>query len=423
MKKLLFFMLFGSCVLSAAERLSLDQALSLGLAENPGLRRSRQEIRAAVGRRWSGTSLPRPELSWSYEYMPLGKSLSSFGERTIEVAQELDFPTNYLLRHRLLQADVEAARQQYRKTAITLAAEIKRSYWTARAAGDQLAVARENLALTEEFDRKAAVRYQAGEGSWLEKLTAGMQRTQAVNSLESAQNQAGATLTALGLLVGRRSDPAAPWQLSDSLFYRPQPVDLTALEAQARAQNPDLRGAELARQALSRKRELAWSSLLPGLRFAWSRQAMDGGGSDYWGVTLGASVPLWFLFDQRGQIEEAAADVMAGEYEWIGQANALHAALAEAFLDYTTRERQLLLHLKELLPQAAEIYRTAAVSYDAGEIGYLEFLQSKQTMTAVHAGYIDALLAWQLAAIRLEELTGQLPELPAHDPDLEELNR
>jgi len=408
MKKTVLLLFLASGVLHAQETISLEQAMNLALRHNPELQQARQVQRAAAGRFWSGIALPQPELGYTYEYLPLGKSLSHFGEKTIELAQEFDFPTTYLLRGRALNAETALARAQVRRKALGLLAAVQRSYWEVKALEAQLVIAQANLHLAIEFSRKAAIRHEAGEGSLLEKLTAEVQRTQAMSALESARGERRAALARLLVLLGRERQEGE-MVLTDTLTYQPRSLTLEELEAAALRQSPELKQAAIATGALRTRQALSWSSLLPGFRLAWSRQALEGGGNDYYGVAMGASLPLWFLFDQRGRIQEATAELRGGEYEQTALRNELTARLQTAWLAYNNQERQVRLYQSELLPQADEIYRTAAVSYDAGEIGYLELLQSRQTLAGVRSGYIDALLDYQKAVIELNELAGEVP--------------
>lgn len=408
MKKTVLLLLLASGILHAQETISLEQAMNLALRHNPELQQARQVRRAAAGRVWSGMALPQPELSYAYEYLPLGKSLSHFGERTIEVAQEFDFPTTYLLRGRALNAETVLARTQLRRKALALLSDVQRAYWEVKAREAQLIIAETNCELAAEFSRKAAIRQEAGEGSLLEKLTAQVQSTQAQNAMESAQGERSAALARLVALLGRERD-SGTWVLTDTLTYQPRSLTLEELEAAAWRQSPDLLRAEIAVSTLRTRQALSWSSLLPSFRLGYSRQALEGGGNDYYGVAFGATIPLWFLFDQRGRVQEATAELRGGEFEQTALRNELSARLHTAWLEYTNQERQVRLFQNELLPQANEIYRTATVSYDAGEIGYLELLQSRQTVAGMHAGYIDALVGYKRASIELNELAGEVP--------------
>ena len=54
--------------------LSINDAVSIGLNENPQLKAAYEKIKSVKGRFWNGISLPMPEISKNFEYVPKGKS-------------------------------------------------------------------------------------------------------------------------------------------------------------------------------------------------------------------------------------------------------------------------------------------------------------------------------------------------------------
>ena len=78
-----------------------------------------------------------------------------------------------------------------------------------------------------------------------------------------------------------------------------------------------------------------------------------------------------------------------------------------SYQEFTNDERQVQLYQNDLLPQAQEVYRSAATSYEAGEITYIEFLQARQTLISARSSYIDALYHYNAALARLEKAVGR----------------
>jgi outer membrane protein TolC len=60
----------------------------------------------------------------------------------------------------------------------------------------------------------------------------------------------------------------------------------------------------------------------------------------------------------------------------------------------------------DLRNEADETMRIAAVSFDTGRIGYLEYLTTRQSINAIHLGYYDALIGYFNAAAAWESATG-----------------
>ena len=81
-----------------------------------------------------------------------------------------------------------------------------------------------------------------------------------------------------------------------------------------------------------------------------------------------------------------------------------------AYIDFVNDEKQLQLYQSELVPLAEEAFRTADLSYQVGEITYLEFLQAKFTTINTRINLIKSLFDFKEATINLEESTGLILE-------------
>jgi len=386
-------------------KLSLNDAIEIGLKNNPELKSSFEKINAASGRFWSGISLPYPELEVSYEYIPTSQSLNNYSEKTFSFSQSIEFPTNYFLRGSKLSTAEEIAENEYKLSEIGLISKIKTAYFKALTNEEQLIIAKDNLSIAEDFYHKAEIRYNVGEGTNLEKLTAKVQYTEALNNVEVQKNHLLAAYTELNYALGYGKTETDEIVLTDRMEYNVFDFGLEKLLTDAVNNNPQLKVKELNLNTSSIDRTLAWSSLLPNFNFSYFKQSRDGD-DGFYGASFGISVPLWFMLDQRGQIQEASANVSIAESELQSLRNEIYLLIKNAFTEFKNEEKQVQLYQSEILPQAEEIYRTAFQSYEAGEISYIEFLQAKQLIINSKSNYINALLLYNLSIITLEEAVG-----------------
>ena len=267
-----------------------------------------------------------------------GSSIKQFGERTVEISQSLDFPTNILFRGLQLSSQVSVAEAEHSSTSIAITSRVKIAYYDVLAKQKKIELAEENLTIADDFARKAEIRYNVGEATNLERLTATVQRTQARNALEVAQNDLKISLGELYYALGRtKEEQQHEVILTDSLVYQPITGTLEQLTERAYAINPQLKAASGRVSVASLGRTLAWSSFLPNLNASYYRQTV-GGNSDFYGVSFGISVPLWFLFDQRGQIQEASANLGIAEYNLQSVNNFISVDVKNAFLDMKNNE-------------------------------------------------------------------------------------
>lgn len=403
----LFIYFTGYGQQTAQEKLlSMEEAVNIALKTNPDIKTARAKIDAAGGRMLSGFSLPAPELSLSYDYIPSGKPVSSFNERSIGISQSFDFPSAYFLKKSMLSGEYLTAENELALAEFQTVIKVKSAYISALAKQEELKLAKENLTIAGDFNKKAEVRYSAGEATYLEQMTARVQYTEALNNINVKENELKSAMAELGLAMGYGKEREyIGCRLTDSLSFENLNITFDKLMDAASSVNPLLKISELKLSASSTAKTLAWTSLLPSFTLAFSKQTRDGI-NGFYGASLGMTLPLWFMFDQKGKILEAEAGSRIAESELQCTKNELHFRVNKAFNDYQTALKQVQLYQNEILPQADEIYRSAYKSYEAGEIMYVEFLQAKQTSAGSRNNYINALLSYNLAVISLEEAAG-----------------
>lgn len=393
--------------LNESNSITLTEAIEIGLKNNPVIKSAYENISAVEGKFWSGISLPSPEIGVSYEFVPLGSGLNNYEERTFGISQAFEFPTNYFLRGSISGDENDIAYLNFKQSEIQITRQIKTAYYNVLAKQKLLAIAKENLQIADDFSKKAEIRYNVGEGTNLERLTAKVQFTEAKNILALAQNELKSSFAELNYSLGYSRLSDEKFILIDSLaFSKLDTLSFENLYHLSLSSNQQIKISELNVNALSTERTLAWSSLLPGFNISYFRQSL-GSDDNYYGASLDISVPLWFLFDNRGQIQYASAKVNIAESELVSVKNEVYLNLTNAYNDYSNNLQQVSLYQEHILPQALEVYRSASASYDAGEITYIEYLQARQTIISSEKNYTEALLNYYRSIFSLEEIVGQ----------------
>lgn len=400
---LTFMKLYGQ---SDNINLSLNDALLIALKQNPELIESTEQVNAAAGRFWSGISLPKPSVDLSFEFAPISKSLSSYSEKTLSISQSFEFPTNYFLKGSKLSDEQEIANYQRTKKERQIIAEVKTAYYNVLAKKELIEYAKENLSISKDFYNKAGIRYNVGEGTNIEQLTAKVQLSEAKNKLSTAENELRTSLAELNYLLGNESIKYTYYLLSDTLQFQTFSFSLEDLFTVTTNNNPDIKIAELNTNITSTEKTLSWSSLLPNFNLAYFRQTRDGD-NGFYGASFGVEVPLWFLFNQRGDIQEASAKNSIAEAIYIQTKNEITLKVKNVFIDYITTYQQLKTYTEDILPQAQEVYRAGRKSYDAGELSYIEYLQVKQLLNTTKESYIVALYNYNKSIASIEEILGK----------------
>ena len=389
------------------QKLSMKEAVDIAKKNNPEIKSAAKNISAARGRFWSGISLPQPEIGASYEYAPLHTGLKNFSERTLQASQSLEFPTRYFLKGKKLNKQQQMTSYELCLTERNVISQVKTSYCKVLARQYQVISAEENLAISADFFKKAEIRQQLGEGTDLERRTAKVQYTEAQNNLDIAQNDLALAFAELNYTLGfGKQNYDSNFYLTDSLVFRDYQIDKEKIFRSFDESNSQVKIAKLNYEIASVDKRLALSSMLPDINLAYFKQMRDGN-NGFYGASFGISVPLWFMFDQRGKIQEASANKSISESELQVTRNEMALKLKSALTEHDNNLRQVRLYVNDILPQAEEIFKIALKSYDAGELTYLEYLQAKQTLINSRHNYISALWNHYQSVFRIEEIIGQ----------------
>lgn len=389
------------------QRMSVSDAERITKEQNVTLKKGMNRVASAEGKYLSGVSPKMPELSLSYDFVPNGTGLSNFEERSLEINQEFEFPLKTVYKGEQLNSAIDILKAENDVEGLNVLSEVRKAYISLLARQSLVKVAEENLAVADEFRGKSTIRYNLGEATHLEKLTAEVQFAQAQNNLEVLKNQYRIAVTDLLYAMGVKKgyDNYEP-VLTDSLVYLPYNGSLETVMEKTLKTNPVLYLSGLKRTGSQIGKKVAMSSYLPDFIVGYKTQAINGV-NDYYGINLGISVPLWFLFDQKGKVREADAEIKISENESDETHLNVMSTARKAYINLKNSEKQILLFSNTLIPESEEIFRVANASYRIGEITYIEFLQAKQTLITTKESYISALRDYNLNLIELEKSIGR----------------
>lgn len=389
------------------QRMSVSDAERITKEHNLTLKKGLNRITSAEGKLLSGVSPQMPEISLNYDFVPNGKGLSSYEERSLEINQGIEFPLKTVYKSEQLGSAIDIIRAENEIEGLNVLSEVRKAYVILLANQWFVRIAEENLTVAEEFRNKSTIRFNVGEATHLEKLTAEVQYAQALNNLEVLKNQYRNAVTDLLTAIGVKSvsgnyEPV----LIDSLMYIPYSGSLESVMEKTLRTNPVLYLSELRKTGSQIGRKLAVSSYLPDFTVGYKTQAINGV-NDYYGINLGITVPLWFLLDQRGKVKEANAEIKISENEYDETYLNVMSAARKAYINLKNSEKQILLFSNTLIPESEEIFRVANASYRIGDITYLEFLQAKQTLISTKESYVSALKEYNINLIELEKSIGR----------------
>jgi cobalt-zinc-cadmium resistance protein CzcA len=361
---------------------SLQECIRVALANNRTMQSGRIAIEQAKDLQGTAFNIGRTSISWSQE--PVGASSNS-----LSLSQDFDFPTVYLARRGLLEAETGLARSQLEVTRNELVRQIAGIYY-------QLLFTQENIRLLQEQDsiyRKfvtvAAAKCNAGESSRLELINAEQLYSENRLALQKAET------------VYRNAQLDMQRWLNTGEWIKPVEPSLPVIETPASlpdfdpGQTPVNRVFESKKTIGEKNLRLAGQGFLPGFNAGLRNQYLE----------LGITLPLFFG-EQRAKTKAAKREI---ERIQIQQEEALASLSKEyqiAVNEYTEARNALDYYRAQGKEQAREISRIAQLAYEKGEIGYTEYILNLKTAIELHLQYASAVNEYNQTVITINYLHG-----------------
>jgi len=389
------------------------------LAANPDLRTASNRVRQAdLALRQAGVSLlPSASASaGSSTSRSEGGSTRKSSSASVGVSYEVDLWGRLAAGQDSARLAAQASRWDMETARITVVASVANSYFQWLTARARLAIAEENLAISERVLKITEARHRNGVATALDvsqQTTAVLQQRTALAPL---QLQARQTASALALLLGEQpvgyaAQLAASHEKGETLLQLQVPGVTPGLPSTLLTRRPDLRAQETRLAAADADVAAARAALLPSLSLSTSGgmssaallQLSSGTGS----LSLGASLAQT-LFDggrKKMQIESIRLqrEMLVDNYATAAR-NAFK-EVDDALGQAATSARQELAQT-EVAAQAERTLRLAEVRYKEGVDSLLAVLDAQRTLFSARDNLTQQRLNRLNAAVSLYRVLG-----------------
>ncbi|WP_419805376.1 TolC family protein [Terriglobus sp.] len=413
--------------------LTLDQALSRAAANEPAFAAAQAEQRALALERTNAKAALLPTAIYhnqSIYTQPNGVPTSRIGQTT--GAASPVFIANNAIREYASQgvfnetvgfAQVGAVRLASARSALAnaqleivrrgLVSTVVNLYYGVGASADKVAVARESLAEADHFVDITQKREAAREVAHADVLKAQLSQQQRQRELDEALLASNKAKLELGVLL--YPNPETPYSLAPASAPAMLP-EKTGIEALAKQNSPELRGALASVQASQAMTYSARAALAPdlALNFTYGIDATNFGvngpdGIHNLGYAMSAAldIPVWDWLSTERKIKASRLREKAATVALTAAQRRLIANLAEFYAEAKTASDQLA-RLDQSFVTARESLRLVNLRYVDGESTVLDVVDAQNTLLAAQTAQIDGRVRYQLALANLQTLTGKL---------------
>lgn len=385
--------------------LSPDQAVAFAVKNN-ALIQSRELQRKAVTE-MLGTSSSLPKLDFEFQY---GQNNSVAVDNIFQVKQQIPFPTVFSARRDLLESDVAIAELDRLQTINTVRGEVLSLCYTALALKELL---RLSLMIDSAYAKYVAaveLRLVSGSTTILEKVSAQAKYGALKQKRARWQTELESTLAMLGSTIGAETtiDVAGEGGFKPLQFSTDNAIDISDSTIQVRQMNTTIARA-------TAETDLERAQLLPDFTVGYVNQSFNGvqnvngvdktfGASDrFSAVSIGLSLPLSQLFSSgRISASELKKQAITSESGYRrSQLQSMYGALLRQLRQHQTEYDY---NGKTSIPNSFIILQTAQTSYTAGDISYVEFVQSLETVLEMTTSSIQTIDGINQTIVRLRTL-------------------
>lgn len=415
MLKIIFLFCFVNPA-AHAEILTLSNAIISARATSPDLRVSVAQAQSADYRAVQALAPSLPSFSYSFQDMNTPyHGLDTPASRVLSLTQPINFPGKALLSHSSLSHQAQALGSQAQAQALQVSLNVKTAYY-------QLQITRENLTLNAEqhlfYERIFATakrRYEAGAITQVDLLNAEValrSNENDLSDLKSAESQARAQLNLLiGEAIERKYEVEAMKPNLNKTF------SLSQLQDNMLENRNELRAARHLAEAANRSYRLAQMSLLPDFQITAGTTFYDvpeaspifttvSSNHTYF-IGLQASVPIWFLFDQRLGISAASSDMTAAEASLRSSINQSKLALENAYDTFVATRTKIQNFEEHIIPLTDQSLNLAIVNYGAGKIDFQTLADTATARRTTRQTYLNTIMNYLVSYSTIGQLIGE----------------
>jgi outer membrane protein TolC len=402
------------------ERLTVEQAVRIGLAHNPQIAASQAAVAAAERNYRSLAAFPSINLAMTHilgnSTAPTLNGLTS--DTFADVGDTLDTSGQRRFQAAAARAQFAAARYTDEETKLTLTQQVRDAYWSLAAARAQTQIAQEGLQDARRVYQLTSTQFEAGASPRVDVIRSSIDQANVQQSAITAQAAERTALTAFNVLLVRPAP--TPADLADQLTEAtvtpaaiPGLPSLPELTRTALARRPLVLAAKEQVRAAEYAVKQARAARFPDVSVDYERSLQN----PTYSVLFGLRLPLLDLGSVRNSIkaaEEARKQAQAQEQQAEQQVTQ---QVAQAYTDYAQARELAASYQTDILSPSGTLLTAAQTGYKQGATGILPVIDAETTLRNARTGYVNSLLALYKAQDEIHAAIGEFPTPVAMAPE------
>jgi cobalt-zinc-cadmium resistance protein CzcA len=398
----------GTVNAQQARVLNLNDAIQMALDSNLSVKSAALSIDVQKALKGAAIDLPKTTIDGEY-----GQFNSYTNDNSITVSQSFAFPTVYVNRSKLANANIRSEEWQYKVTQLEIATQVKQVYWQYAYLLSKQKLLSYQDSLYSGLLRAAELRAKAGETNRLEMITVRSQSLEIKNQLYLVSSDIGISSRKLTVLLNSKSAMIPAVQELQRIDFELK-SDSSSVE-----QNPFLGYMKQQVEVSQIEKKLEQSQAWPDLNIGYFNQTIIGTqdvngipqdfGKDnrFDGVQAGITVPLWFFpYTSKAKAAKIAANIAQTDAEnYTRSISGNYQSLLDEYNKYSSNVE---FYENQAVPEADLIIQQATLSFKAGVLDYFDYVITLNRALIIKQNYLDAINNFNQTIISIEYITGKI---------------
>ncbi|MBI2092004.1 MAG: TolC family protein [Deltaproteobacteria bacterium] len=389
---------------ASAQILTLDNAITKAITNNPSIQSAREMTKAAKARVPQAITPENPTATVEFEKTPINTlNVDEAMSINYGVKQTIPFPSKLVSSGKAAKNEYHAAYQMQKQIELNITSEIKKIFADIMLVDKEIEIENKNRALFSRFTKVAEVKYSTGLSTFDEPVKASIEAADFEAKIAMLEAEHESLLANLEYLLNEEMP-------RDTKFEAPKEPEfnhtLEDLKSLAEKNQPELIASLFEKSAAKSRLSLAKQQYLPDLmaEFSYNQQKNL---QNAWTGAVGVSVPLWFLGKQAPAVREASAMKKASENNYLNTKNRLNSAVAETFERIRSSGRIVEIYKTTILPKSRAALKSTELSYSSGKRDFIDLLDAARKWREYEIDYYRALADKEKAIAEMETLVGK----------------
>jgi cobalt-zinc-cadmium resistance protein CzcA len=376
---------------------TLQEAIEQSLGNNGNIKTSLYEVEMQKKLKSTAWDFGQTTLDYSY-----GQTNSFANDESYTVTQSFLFPTAYITYNKLAVANILNAEIRLKATQNEIVYRVKSIYYLTSYYYSKLNFLYRQDSIFRSYANAANLKYEKGENTFLEKINAETKCYEIKNKINTTQSDIELQLKKLQSLLNE----SQPITIFDTVLQKHE-LKLNR-DSMVLSDNPTLACLENQMRLTDLSVKVERSKLWPEFEIGYVNQSNKelADNARFTGIQAGLSIPLLF-FSQKGKIRASQINSQMAKNNYDVAQNEIKNEFDALYTVVVNTGKSLDYYRSFILPNVEIGIKQATLSYHAGEIGYIEYLQFLNQSVEIKNTYLETLNSYNQTCIEIEKIINQ----------------